>query len=214
MSTPTASQTVQTVYDPSMPMRAALARYFADNGFAEDGGYSDPWVHFKLGPIPLPFPNTPSRVRAVRYHDLPHLITGYRADRATGEFEISGWEIGAGCRDYWAAWALNLSGMTAGLVSVPRRTFRAFVIGRRSSSLYGRDYDALLDRTVGEVAAECGIDPEARARPSDLALFVAATAAGLVIGLSLAAVMLAVSPPLALFGWLRGVLHKPAAARA
>lgn len=211
MTTPAAPK---TSYDPSMPMRAALARYFVENGFGEDGGYADPWVHFKLGPIPLPFPNTPARVRAVRYHDLHHLITGYRADQATGEFEISAWEIGAGCREFWAAWLLNLSGMTAGLVSIPRRTFQAFVIGRRSSSLYGREYEPLLDKTVGEVAAACGIDWQAQARASDVALFAACTAVGLVIGLALFALALLVSPPLALFGWLRRSLHKQAPAGA
>ena len=51
----------------------------------------------------MPFPNTPSRKRAVRYHDLHHALTGYATD-LTGEFEISAWEIGSGCADHVAAW--------------------------------------------------------------------------------------------------------------
>lgn len=189
--------------DPSLSMRAALALYFAENGFGDDGGYSSPWVDFKLGPIPMPFPNTPARVRAVRFHDMHHLITGYRADCATGEFEISAWEIGAGCRDFWAAWQLNLSGMMAGLVSVPQKTFRAFVRGRRSSSLYGRDYEPLLDMTVGEVRAFCGLDQPAEARASDVALFALSCAAGLVVGLGTVVPLLAAGPALFVAGLLR-----------
>ena len=85
------------MYDPGLTMSEARRSYFVANGFAEDGGYSDKWVDFKLGPIPFPFPNSPARVKAVRYHYLHHVITGYRTD-FVGELEISGWEIGAGCK--------------------------------------------------------------------------------------------------------------------
>jgi hypothetical protein len=73
--------------------------YFRVNGFGANGGYDDAWVDFKLGPIPMPFPNTPSRKRAVRFHDLHHALTGYATD-VRGEFEISAWEIGSGCAEY------------------------------------------------------------------------------------------------------------------
>jgi hypothetical protein len=101
-------------YDASLTMRAARAVYFRANGFGESGGYDDPWVSFKLGPVPVSFPNTPGWVSAVRYHDLHHVLTGYDTDNA-GEFEISAFEIAAGCRDFYAAWFLNLGGTTAGM---------------------------------------------------------------------------------------------------
>ena len=72
-------------------LRTALATYFEDNGFGKDGGYEDAWVDFELGPIPLPFPNSAGRKRAVRLHDLHHIVTGYATD-TLGEFEISAWE--------------------------------------------------------------------------------------------------------------------------
>ncbi|EYF03618.1 hypothetical protein [Chondromyces apiculatus] len=190
-------------YDPSLSLRAALPLYFAENGFGEDGGYGDAWVDFKLGPIPMPFPNTPGRLRAVRYHDMHHLITGYRADQATGEFEIAAWEVGAGCRGFWAAWHLNLGGLAAGALGLPRRAFRAFVRGRRASSLYGRDYEALLDKTIAEVRAECGLDQPIEARASDLPLFILATLAGAVLAVPSLAALVVVSPPLVLAGLFR-----------
>jgi hypothetical protein len=131
----------------------ALRLYFADNGFGEDGGYTDAWVDFHLGPIPFPFPNTASRKRAVRFHDLHHLVTGYRTDIA-GEFQISDWEIGSGCRDFVAAWQLNLGGMGGGAVRWPRKTWQAFLRGRQSNNFYDRAYDdTLLSMKVGD---RCG----------------------------------------------------------
>src|SRR4051794_14211722 len=56
------------VADPGRADRSlaqALRGYFDENGFGEDGGYSSAWVDFHLGPIPMPFPNTAARKRAV-----------------------------------------------------------------------------------------------------------------------------------------------------
>src|SRR5690606_36385457 len=111
---------------------------------------------FKLGPIPFPLPNSDARRRAVRYHDLHHVLTGYATD-LRGEFEISAWEIGAGCRDFHAAWVLNLSGMAGGALRWPRRTWRAFLRGLDEHSAYGRDYETLLASPVETVREELGI---------------------------------------------------------
>jgi len=165
--------------------------YFRANNFGPNGGYDDAWVDFKLGPIPMPFPNTPSRKRAVRFHDLHHALTGYATD-VRGEFEISAWEIGSGCADHVAAWYLNLSGMVGGLFAAPRRTFAAFVRGRHSRNLYRAAYDdALLRRRVADVRHELGLDaspPPARA--ADVGWFALAALAGLAIGLVMLALMI------------------------
>lgn len=169
-------------YAPEMTMREAREKYFRENGFGEDGGYGDKWADFKLGPVPFPFPNLPSRVRALAFHDLHHVLTGYDTN-TTGEFEISAWEIGAGCRDFAAAWFLNHAGLTGGAFVAPRRTFRAFVRGRQTKSLYGRDMGSMLDSTVAEMRRETRVDaPVAPARPSDYAAFAGATALGLFFG--------------------------------
>ena len=166
-------------YAPDQTMREARELYFRVNQFGENGGYDDRWVDFKLGPLSLPFPNTPARVRAVRFHDLHHVLTGYDTD-PIGEFEISAWEIAAGCKGYVAAWQLNLGGMFAGFVVSPRRIVRAFLRGRHSETLYDRDLDELLGSTVALTRESMGVE---RATPpmgfGDALLFALALIAGL-----------------------------------
>jgi hypothetical protein len=186
------------VADPGRADRSlaqALRGYFDENGFGEDGGYSSAWVDFHLGPIPMPFPNTAARKRAVPFHDLHHIVTGYRTNVA-GEFEISAWEIGSGCRDFVAAWQLNLGGLAGGVMRWPVRTFRAFVRGRHSKNLYGRSYDAaLLASSIADARRELGLDREPPpGTKTDVLLFVLAYLAGAMVGL----VTMAVVVPLAI----------------
>lgn len=171
---------MRTTYDPSLSLRAARKLYFAMNNFGDNGGYDDAWVDFKLGPIPFPFPNTAGRVRAVKFHDLHHILTGYRTD-LTGEFEISAWEIGAGCRDFYAAWALNLGGLVAGLLVAPRRIARAFARGLASQSLYGQAFDGLLELPVGATSARFVAPDETPMTPTGWLQLALAAAAGLVV---------------------------------
>jgi hypothetical protein len=67
-------------------MRDARGQYFALNNF-KDGGYDDKWVSLKLGPIPFGFPNTKARIRAVKLHDLHHVLAEYDTSYI-GESEI------------------------------------------------------------------------------------------------------------------------------
>jgi hypothetical protein len=199
-------------YDPASTMRDARTLYFQVNGFGESGGYDDPWVDFKLGPLPMPFPNTPGRVRAVRYHDLHHVLTGYDTD-IVGEFEISAWEIAAGCKGFVAAWQLNLGGMFGGLLVAPRRTLRAFLRGRHSRTLYGDDLEALLQSHVGELRARMGVDRPTRSPGvADVVLFGVSLAAGLVVGVIGFAFTLVFLPlGLATFAWRRAKARRAAA---
>ena len=164
-------------------------------------------MHASIGPVPFPFPNTAGRVRAVRFHDLHHIVTGYQTT-TVGEFEIAAWEIAAGCHDFHAAWVINLGGLFAGTLVAPRRVFRAFVRGLHSETLYGRELDGLLDSTVGEVRRLSGAEEGAKAgvKASDLVRFVAASFTGLVVGsLSLAVVL-----PLLPFGLVAGAMQRRA----
>ncbi len=196
---------MKTFYDPQTSMREARIRYFEVNGFGADGGYSDVWVDFKLGPIPFPFPNTPARLEALAYHDLHHISTGYATD-IRGEFEISAWEVGGGCKDFAAAWILNLSGMAGGMLSAPVRTFRAFVRGCRSQTFYGRDVDGVLAMTVEDARASAKLDTAdgAHASAREVALFAASVVAGAAIG----AALMAVLTPLAPVGFVAGHLAR------
>ena len=77
-------------------------------------------------------------------------MSGYKTDRI-GELEISAWELASGgCRDYVAAWVLDLAGLLGGLMVAPKRTVRAFLAGRNQQNLYGFEYEELLNLTVGE----------------------------------------------------------------
>ena len=101
-------------YDESQSLRDARTRYFQDNAFGDDGGYAAKWVKLQLGPVPFAIPNSAARVRALKFHDLHHVVTGY-ATNVVGEAEIGAWEIGSGCAGFVAAWILNLYAMVLGL---------------------------------------------------------------------------------------------------
>lgn len=149
-----------THYDGALSLRDARARYFQTNDFGDDGGYSKRWVRIELGKIALYFPNLPSRVRAVRFHDLDHVLTGYETD-LIGETEISAYEIASGCGAYGAAWVLNLQAFFTGLFLSPSRLFAAFRRGRQCGSLYHEDFnEALLSERVGAARTRLGIDHE------------------------------------------------------
>jgi hypothetical protein len=198
--------------DPTLTLAEARDIYFEVNGFGADGGYDDAWVDFKLGPIPMPFPNTPQRVRAVKFHDLHHILSAYGTD-VVGEFEISAWELGGGCADMVAAWVLNLLGMFAGMFVSPRRMVRAFLRGRKSGNLYRTRFDdELLGRRVADARAAIGLSPEPSLRPSlgDVAALVACLAAGLVLG----AFALVFFVPLAIFANVRAAVGRPVTAKA
>ncbi len=196
-------------YEDTMTMREARRAYFQANGFGETGGYDDPWVDFKLGPIPMPFPNTKARVAAVRYHDLHHILTGYDTDFA-GELEISAWELAAGCKGYGAAWALNLGGTAAGLLRAPGRVFAAFVRGRRHRTTYGEELDALLDLTVAEARRRFTPPIATKVTLADVGLFALTVAVGFVV----AALLLALVIPLVPFGLFNHAMRRRAEARA
>ncbi|MDX2170950.1 MAG: hypothetical protein SF182_28030 [Deltaproteobacteria bacterium] len=179
-------------YDDNMSMRAARQRYFDANGF--DSSYSEKWVKLKAGPIALYFPNAAGRVRAVKFHDLHHIITGYQTDWA-GEVEIAAYEIGAGCGPFAWAWLLNLQALSLAPTIAPRRALRAFVRGRHARSLYyqGEFQDALLDQSVGDVRRTLTLDrPTPAASAGDVAAYVGWVTASVVMGLA----------PLAGLAWL------------
>lgn len=159
--------------DDALTLRAGRQLYFERSGI--EPGYDARWVTLRAGGFPvLVFPNTAGRVRAVRLHDLHHVLTGYETTW-TGEAEIAAWEIATGCGSFVAAWVLNLGAFVVGLVIAPRKLFRAFVRGRHSQNLYltVRQYDdALLEGTVGELRAKLGFDRDPpRATASDVAAF-------------------------------------------
>ena len=150
-----------TLYNPESTIRAARERYFEINHF-EGGGYEEGWVKMKAGPVPIWFPNTVARVKAVKFHDIHHVLTEYPTTWK-GEAEIGAWEVSTGCGAHYQAWLLNLSAFAIGLVINPRGVYRAFVRGRQSRNLFAREWDErFLSRTVGEVRRSLGLDVKMR----------------------------------------------------
>lgn len=185
------------ICDESETLRAARARYFADNAFGDDGGYAAKWAKLQLGPIPFAIPNSAARVRALKFHDLHHVVTGYPTD-VVGEAEIGAWEIGSGCAGFAAAWILNLYAMALGfLFGAPRAVWRAFLRGRHTRNLYRTAYDdALLDAELGDVRTRLGLGTLPLAAPRDRVAFAFWSA----LSLLLAAITLA--PAVALLTWI------------
>ena len=122
-------------YPDTMTLEAARALFFERSGLGPEGGYNDRWVRIEMKPFPVYFPNTASRVRSAKLHDLHHLALRYKTDWP-GEVEIAGWEIASGCGRHLWAWFLNLGAFTVGMVLFPRRLYHAFIRGRHSSNLY------------------------------------------------------------------------------
>jgi hypothetical protein len=191
----------------TMTMADARARYYEVNGFGADGGDSLTWVPITALGLTFYIPNTEGRRRAVRIHDLHHIVTGYQTS-FRGESEIAAWELASGCWRWPAALALNLAALGIGALIAPRRMVRAWARGRRTSNFYGEraGIDHLLPRPVEELRAELGLDgppPPARARDvvAVTALAVPALAALAVMTPPLVAVALvlaaitAIAPP-------------------
>lgn len=164
-------------------VREALDGYFEAAGLPADGGYAQKWVKLQVGRVfVFAFPNTQSRIRAVKFHDIHHLATGYETTW-TGEAEIGAWEIASGCADHTAAWILNLYAMALGLCFAPRAVYRAFVRGRHSRNCYCESYDdELLDQKIGLLRERLGLrGAEIVPRPTDRLTFVGGSMTGLML---------------------------------
>lgn len=164
---PTTTEEASHLYEAGATLRENRARYLEKNAFG-DGGYEDAWVTLKkVGPLSLGFPNSAARKRAIRLHDLHHVLAQYGTDW-TGEAEIAGFEIGAGCGTHWAAWVLNAGALSYGVFIAPRATHRGFVRGRHARSLYDHEWrEDLLDENTGAMREKLGL--AAPERPASLA---------------------------------------------
>jgi len=157
MLTPSATTAAS---NDSTTVSDALAAYYIAHDLPADGGAADPVFHVRIGPFSVPLPNPPGRRRAVVFHDVNHLVTGYNTTFSDGEVVIAGFEVGAGCGPYWIVWYINLGMMALGIVFRPRDVFASFVRGRRSASIYrhGSDPATLSRMSVAEVRALLELD--------------------------------------------------------
>lgn len=122
-------------YPAQQIVKEAMQNYFKAHNLGEDGGLNKTWAKIKVGKIYLPLLNIPARRKALVFHDIHHIVTGFAGDWK-GEVSISAWEISSGCGKYWVAWVLDFSGMAIGLLLYPTAVFNAFILGRRTKNLY------------------------------------------------------------------------------
>jgi hypothetical protein len=164
----------------------ARAAYFRALG-CQEVDYDAFWLRLPLYGVMVTVPNPPAHGRALRFHDLHHPLTGYDTS-LVGEAEISAWELASGPGRYVAAIGFDLAGTGLGLCVAPRRTFAAWVRGRRSRNLFRSGYaPALLRQPLDDVRRELGLEPSSARAPSpaprlgDYASFALAAAAGVLV---------------------------------
>ena len=134
-----------------LSLHDARERFLVLNNFPTDGGYSDRWFMVKIGAFMLPLYSFAWRKRAVRTHDIHHIITGFPLTPA-GEIQIATWELTAGISPHWIAAMVNLPTILLGLLFLPQRTFSAFLLGRHSTTLYRCELsERLLKLSVREL---------------------------------------------------------------
>lgn len=160
METPTSTNPVFARISAASTVRAGRDAYLAENGFTL-ASYDEAWVKVAFPGITITIPNTRKRQRAVRWHDLHHVLTRYGTDNA-GEGEISAWELRRGLRGLGIyVSAIVLGGTALGLLIAPRRTLQAWRdSGRGQANLFNRDlaeYERVLDLTIGELREQLGI---------------------------------------------------------
>jgi len=142
-----------------LTLRDARDQYFETTGFTE-ASYQDTWLKLPIGRFNVYLPSPPSRRRCIARHDLHHVLTGYGTNWV-GEFEMSAWEVGAGCGNYWFAWMINTQSVMVGAIPYWSKLLTAFSRGRRSRSLYHEPtIDNLLDRPIDELRARLELAPD------------------------------------------------------
>jgi hypothetical protein len=147
-----------------LTLREARARFFAESGFPPDGGYEISWWSIRFGKLKIYLPNFRWRRRAVIYHDLHHVLTGYRCS-PMGEMQIAAWEFAAGSFPNRFATLFCLPLVIVGAMVSPNATFAAFLQGRNSSTLYSVAItDDLLETPIDTLRQK--LLPGARQRAS------------------------------------------------
>src|SRR5258705_5002493 len=149
------------VYESTQTVNQSLELYFIKENLGKDGGLNEAWGRIKIWKFYIPIPNTQARKKALVFHDIHHIVTGYDGDWR-GEVSIAAWEIASGCGKYYVAWYLNLGAMGLGLFIYPRNMFNAFLRGKRTENLYHHTVtqNGALTMEVGGLQKKLKLDRE------------------------------------------------------
>ena len=126
-----------TDYNDNKTPAELIPIFYEDHHLGSDGGQGSAVVKMDIVKgVYFFIPNFDARRKAVPWHDIHHLVTGYSAGTFIGECEISAWEIASGCRKYWAAFLIDTSGVYLGFFISPRKILQAYARGRRTTNFY------------------------------------------------------------------------------
>ena len=148
------------IQNDSQTPRDLLPAFYQQYQLGDDGGQSSPYVRIELTKkLSLYFPNFDARRKAIFKHDVHHMVTGYTST-FKGETEIGAWEIGSGCRHYWAAFVLDIAAIAPGMVINPAGVYKAFARGRRTKNLYADSFtdEQVMDMTLAEIKRNLLLD--------------------------------------------------------
>jgi len=135
-----------------MTVRENLTEFYNKNNLARDGGVNLDWNKFSLGKFSIHLPNL--NKEGYLLHDVNHLLCGYHIDYF-GEFETAGWELGSGGRKgFGLSWLYPIIGYLLGMITIPRRTTKAFKEGRKrkNAHILSKNYQILemeMDQLMG-----------------------------------------------------------------
>lgn len=180
-------------FDQNLKGKIAVAQTHSRELLPQDGGVNARWwAPFKQDLADFKLPNFEWRRNALPAHDLHHVITGYPYN-LIGEIQMSAWEFAAGKYPNIFATMFCLPLIVLGLFIAPRLSFRAYVRGRRSHTLYFEpDLRDTLEKSVHELRNQCLPTVEYSANSVDYICYL------LTVAWSASAVIL----PLALYGAL------------
>jgi len=140
--------------------REILRKFYEDHNLDADGGQSKSYVKIDITPkFHFYFPNFDVRKKAVIKHDIHHLLTEYETTVA-GESEISAWEVASGCKNYWAAFLIDVSGVMLGVLFNFIGVLKAFARGRRTKNLYYDTFttEQALDMKISDLRTAFNLD--------------------------------------------------------
>ena len=159
-------------------MKDARTFWYKRNGIPADGGASEKVAKAPFGPITLYVPNFSARMGSLERHDLHHILLNAPTSVA-GEAIVGAFETAAGCGSFWVSWFLEPQNIIFGLVLCPRDTYRTFLLGRRSKSLFhGPFQSGWIEMSVGELRKKILASETPKAKPLDIFSFLFWTAVG------------------------------------
>jgi hypothetical protein len=115
--------------NPNNTVEQAIAKFYSENDFGDDGGVNEKYAWIKFGSFSIPIPNAESRRKNVYLHDISHIVTENETTWK-GESAVSSWEIASGgWGNLYIPWILTLWAMGLGVLFYPKNTLKSFKKG-------------------------------------------------------------------------------------